>query len=107
MGSVFQHLRLKFGLFLGRAEGARDRAQMAMIVPSPAATAVTGLSRTDRNAQVLRSVEEGRRIVARQWQFIAKRKASHLDATEAEKLLESFQRMQKIFEDDLAGVLRK
>jgi len=49
----------------------------------------------------LRHVLEGRRIVARQKALIERMRASGLDISDAESLLNSFIRSLAVFEDDL------
>jgi len=53
-----------------------------------------------------RHVELGRRIVERQEKLVATKKGAHLDTSSAEQLLTVFLATQKIFEDDLARLLK-
>ena len=48
-----------------------------------------------------RHVEEGRRIIARQRELVARQKALGRDMTASQTLLEEFERSQAIFEADL------
>jgi len=61
----------------------------------------------ERHALALQHVISGRRIIERQRRAIAQRKAIGADTSESERLLESFERTQVIFEQDLADLDRR
>jgi hypothetical protein len=56
----------------------------------------------ERRALALKHLESGRRIIERQRQLIARRKAIGANTNESERLLESFEHSQMIFDQDLA-----
>jgi len=60
-----------------------------------------------RLAQSARHVAEGKRIVARQRELVAKGKAAGHDTFNAERLLDQFERTLAIFEDDLRAIQAK
>src|SRR5262245_52509344 len=59
-----------------------------------------------RRALAEQHVEQGRRIVERQRHIVANKKAANVDATFAEQLLTQFESSLKMFEDDLAGLIK-
>ena len=62
---------------------------------------------TERRLLALKHVISGRRIIDRQRRAIAQRKAIGADTSESERLLESFEKTQLIFEQDLADLDRR
>jgi len=60
----------------------------------------------EKRALAERHVELGRRIVERQEKLIVTKRAAHLDTSSAEQLLTVFLITQKIFEDDLARLIK-
>jgi len=54
--------------------------------------------------QAYRHVMDGRKIVARQREIIARLKAGGADVSDAEDLLDQFERTLAIFESDLAAI---
>ena len=61
----------------------------------------------ERRTLAHRHVKEGRRILERQRQIIAQKKAADLDTGSSEQLLAQFEISQKLFEEDLASLLRE
>jgi hypothetical protein len=62
-------------------------------------------SYADRLTLAERHVREGRAVVERQREIVAKQIAAGRDATTSRLLLEQFERSLAIFEDDLAALL--
>ena len=60
----------------------------------------------EKRALAEQRVELGRRIVERQEKLILTKNAAHLDTSSAEQLLTVFLITQKIFEDDLARLVK-
>jgi len=61
---------------------------------------------TEQRALAEQHVELGRRIVERQHKIIATMKATQLDTGSSEQLLTVLMVSQKIFEDDLARLIK-
>jgi hypothetical protein len=59
-----------------------------------------------RRALAEQHVEEGRRVIERQRQLIARKKVAYSDTIFAEELLDQFLLSQRIFEDDLTNLIR-
>jgi len=72
----------------------------------PAKTTVHSAAVAARRALAEQHVELGRRIIERQRNIIANKKTAKLDVIFAEQLLTQFEITQKIFEDDLASLIK-
>jgi hypothetical protein len=61
----------------------------------------------ERRAMARTHVEWGRRVIARQQQYVKELRESGRDTEAAEKLLAVFERTQKVFEHDLADLKKR
>jgi hypothetical protein len=94
-----QHLQLIFENWFGRRQPSElDPSSITL----SSETVRRDGSSADHHTEFIRNIEEGRRNLMRQRQFIASRKAAKMDTKAAEELLEAFERAQRIFEDRLA-----
>jgi len=71
-----------------------------------AKTTVQKASLAEQLILAQRHVELGRRIVERQNEIIAQKRTAHMSTRSSEELLSVFLASQKIFEDDLASLIK-
>jgi hypothetical protein len=62
---------------------------------------------TERHTEAVRHVEVGRRVILRQRLMIERYRSMGLSTVHAESLLDTFERTQVIFEDDLIRISRE